>query len=361
MNLNQRSSRYGNAVLFSAGVAACMLIAASIEANFKPAFEIWLASALVVVVILYARAGFALSRARQELELLRGLADKFPAAAAVVNRKPEPDIHFKPAAGVSGEDSEILQQVKTAIENDRIDLYLQPIVSLPQRKFRFFEAFSRLRAEDGQILKPAAYLDAAERANRIGVIDNMILLRSVQALRNLGPDAQNYRIFCNISPATIYDKDFFARFSDFLDVNADLASRLVFEFTYPAIEMMHGSVDNDLEEIASRGFVFSVDHIRRFDLNWKSLRERNFRFVKASSAMLLAENRGDDTAKARVKTFRDRLLEHGIDLIVEKVELESHVPEIVSLGIDFGQGELFGAPRPASFYISDPVDLANAS
>ena len=77
--------------------------------------------------------------------------------------------------------------------------------------------------------------------------------------------------------------------------------------------------------------------------------------------MLLAENRGDDNAKARVKTFRDRLLEHGIDLIVEKVELESHVPEIVSLGIDFGQGELFGAPRPASFYISDPVDLATAS
>ena len=48
-----------------------------------------------------------------------------------------------------------------------------------------------------------------------------------------------YRIFCNISPATIYDVDFFTRFTDYLDANEDLAQRLVFEFTYPAVEMMH--------------------------------------------------------------------------------------------------------------------------
>ena len=52
----------------------------------------------------------------------------------------------------------MLDRVKDAIENDRVDLYLQPIVSLPQRKQRHFEAFSRLRNNDGTILRPVDYL-----------------------------------------------------------------------------------------------------------------------------------------------------------------------------------------------------------
>ena len=262
---------------------------------------------------------------------------------------------------IGSQDTEILDRVKTAIENDRVDLYLQPIVSLPQRKHRHFEAFSRLRNDDGTILRPIDYLDAAVRANRIGVIDNMILLRAVQALRQLGTRGQDYRIFCNISPATIFDQDFFTRFTDYLDANDDLAQRLVFEFTYPAVEIMNERVEKNLDAIARRGYVFSADHIRRFDLNWRTLREKNFRYVKASSALLLNENQGDDAARARVKTFKDKLRENNIDLIVEKVELEADMPGISALGIDYGQGELFGAPRPASFYVTPNVELAEAS
>lgn len=359
MNLRQKSSRYGAAVQFSAGIAGIALIAASLRAGLQPDFEIALAAALVVSVILHARAGFALSRAQQELEMLRGLVRKIsskikPAPAA-------PEVVFDTPGAMCEQDAHILDSVKDAIENDRIDLYLQPIVSLPQRKYRYFEAFSRLRAKDGSVLRPYQYLDAAERANRIGVIDNMILLRAVQALRNLGPESRHYRVFCNISPATIFDQDFFQKFTDYLDANADMAPHLVFEFTYPAVEMLHERVEQNLDAIAKRGYAFSVDHIRRFDHNWKALREKNFRFVKAPSSMLLNENRGDADARARVKSFKEKLHDCGIDLIVEKVELESHMPEILSLGIDYGQGELFGAPRPAVYYMGPQLELAAAS
>ena len=354
MNFRQQSSRYGAAVLFCAGITGVFLVIAVIRSGFKPDLEIWLATALVVSLILHARAGFALSRAQQELELLRSLINK-------LNRKPAktlPDLQFEPVANVDKEDAVVLDAVKDAIENDRIDLYLQPIVSLPQRKIRCFEAFSRLRRADGGVLQPAGYIDAAERANRIGVIDNMILLRAVQSLRQLGPESAHYRMFCNISPATIFDQDFFTRFTDYLDANEDLSSRLVFEFTYPAVEMMHARVQKNLQAVADRGFAFSVDHIRRFDLNWQTLRDRNFRFVKATGALLLAESAKGDVGRARIKAFKAALVENEIDLIVEKVEYEAQMPEILSLGIDYGQGALFGAPRLAASYIqagaSDP-------
>ena len=41
-----------------------------------------------------------------------------------------------------------------AIDANRVDLYLQPIVTLPQRKVRYYEAMSRLRTEDGDVLLP---------------------------------------------------------------------------------------------------------------------------------------------------------------------------------------------------------------
>lgn len=359
MHLRQKCSRYCGAVLFLAGICGALLLVAIIAARFKPNFEIWLASALVVSLILHARAGFALSRAQQEIELLRRQIGKIGKRRRV-EKKPPP-IKFEKAENVGAKDAEVLERVRDAIENDRVDLYLQPIVSLPQRKHRHFEAFSRLRNQDGSILRPVHYLDAAERANRIGVIDNMILLRAIQALRNLSDDGEHYRIFCNISPATIFDEDFFVRFTDYLDANSDMASRLVFEFTYPAVEMMHERVEKNLIAIAQRGYAFSVDHIRRFDLNWKALREKNFRYVKASSGMLLAESRGDAHAQARAKAFKERLRDNDIDLIVEKVEIEAHMPEILALGIDFGQGELFGAPRPARQYLQRAEKLAEAS
>ncbi|MEM9496240.1 MAG: EAL domain-containing protein [Pseudomonadota bacterium] len=356
MNLRQKTSRYSAAVLFFAGVVGGLLIFFASQMNFAPSVNIWLATALVASLIVHARTGFALSRKRKEIELLRDTVERFETGDNAKNTSPDPAISFNLDTGgdIAEKDAATLQRVKDAIENDRVDLYLQPIVSLPQRKQRYFEAFSRLRNADGSMLRPASYLDAAERANRIGLIDNMIMLRAIQSLRKLGPESQHYRVFCNISPATIYDTEFFEQFTDYLDMNSDLAPRLVFEFTHPAVEIMHPKVEENLQEIARRGFAFSVDHIRRLDHNWSALRDRNFRFVKASSAMLLAEARGDSSAQMRVKAFKERLRQADIDLIVEKVELESHMPEILSLGIDFGQGELFGSPRPASFYLARP-------
>ncbi len=340
-------------MLFLAGVTGFFMVTAAINQQFKPDLEIWLGAALVASLLLHARAGFALSQAQREIDMLEREANKLKQEKDSGKKPiaPMPKVELVTAKDLSADDASMLERVKSAIENERVDLYLQPIVSLPQRKVRYFESFSRLRNEDGSILRPVAYLEAAERANRIGAIDNLILLRAVQALRNLGPEAQHHRIFCNISPATLFDDDFFTRFTDYLDANEDLAPRLVFEFTYPAVEMMCGAVEKNLDAIARRGYAFSVDHVRRFDLNWKKLRERNFRYVKCSSAMLLSENNGGEQARMRVRGFRKRLREHNIDLIVEKVEFESHVPEILTLGIDYGQGELFGPPRPAEFYI----------
>ena len=56
----------------------------------------------------------------------------------------------------------LLDTVRGALAENRIDLYLQPIVSLPQRRTVFYESFSRLRDETGRVMMPSEYLAVAE-------------------------------------------------------------------------------------------------------------------------------------------------------------------------------------------------------
>jgi len=363
VNIKQRGSRYGAGLHFASGLAGLLLIIAGIRQEFQPTTEIWLSSALVVVIILHARMGFALSKAQHEVDMLEQLTARVQEDPFKAAKKIAPALNLENVDALSPEDTKILTKVREAIEGARVDLYLQPIVSLPQRKHRFYEAFSRLRDENGKVLKPASYLEAAERANSIGVIDNMILLRCIQALRQQRAINPQLVVFCNISPATIYDTKFFNHFTDYLELNTDLASSLVFEFTFPAVQMMHPRVQENIEAIARKGFAFSVDHVHSLNIDWQGLRERNFRYAKAPSSLLLSASRGDGASVQQLANFRKNLADAEIDLVAEKVEYESDMPEILSLGIDYGQGNLFGPPRRVDFYLGAHAqeELAKAS
>ena len=58
----------------------------------------------------------------------------------------------------------LLETIRDALTENRVDLYLQPVVGLPQRKTIFYESFSRLRDETGRVMMPAEYLSVAEPA-----------------------------------------------------------------------------------------------------------------------------------------------------------------------------------------------------
>ncbi len=353
LNPRQRSSRYGFAVHFAAGAASVILLIVALVQGMPPFLEYALGASLLVILILHARMGFALGRLQSEVEIMRRLSARSSETAPIAAREAASALTAPANASLSEKEATMLQRVRDAIESGRIDLYLQPIVSLPQRKPRYFEAFSRLRDAEGKVLKPIDYLDAAESANKIGVIDNMILMRCIQALREERKRAPRLAVFCNLSPATIYDTDFFNQFTDYLEANADLAPNLIFEFTYPAIQTMHPRVQENLSAIARKGFEFSIDHVHSIDLDWEGLKAKNFRFAKAPSSLLLAAGRGDEASVAKLRAFRKRLSDVGVDLIAEKIEFENHMPEILALGIDYGQGNLFGAARPAEFYLGD--------
>ncbi len=238
----------------------------------------------------------------------------------------------------------LLETIRASLEENRVDLYLQPIVSLPQRKLRFYEALSRLRAEDGSVIMPAQYIKVAAPAGLMSVVDNLLLFRCVQIVRRLTQKHRDIGVFCNISGDTLADTEFFPQFLDYMQNNRDLAGQIVFEFEQLSVLKAGAKGEENLKFLAALGFALSMDHVDTLALDFAKLKSLGFRHLKLKASILTG---GMGTAQAAVaaEDFKKLLERHGLNLIAERVEDEKTVLQLLDYGVDFAQGYLFGEPR----------------
>jgi cyclic-di-GMP phosphodiesterase TipF (flagellum assembly factor) len=241
------------------------------------------------------------------------------------------------------DEEEIAHLLRDAIDTNRIELYLQPIVTLPQRKVRFYEAFSRLKTDDGEVVAAADFIDFAESRGLVPRVDELAVFRCVQVVRRLLLKNRDVGLFCNMSAATLSDAGF-PQLLEFLDANRAIAPALVFEFTQDAVREL-GPIENEsLAALADRGFHFSMDHLRDLRFEPREFADRGFRFVKAPAELIL-DRAGPAASDIHPADLSDLLGRFGIDLIAEKIESESIVVDLLDYDVRYGQGFLFSAPR----------------
>ncbi len=268
-----------------------------------------------------------------------------PAAAVVQAAPPAPaPIERKIPAFVGLDRDGIIAAIRRAIDSGRIDLFLQPVVTLPQRKVRYYEALSRLRADNGDLVPADDFIDYAEAGLLMPGLDNLSVVRCVQVVRRLLLKSRDVGLFCNLSSATLTDSSF-PKFLEFMEANRAIAPALVFEFTQSAVRAMGPIEHESLAALAERGYRFSIDNLTDLRVEARELNERGFRFVKAPAALLF--NRvGLVSTDIHPADFSDLLGRFGIDLIADHIENESTVVDLLDYDVRFGQGMLFSPPRP---------------
>lgn len=246
-----------------------------------------------------------------------------------------------------------LEAVKDALRENRVDLHLQPIVNLPQRRVCFYEGFTRLRRPDGKLIMPNEFMAAAERANLLGVIDNMLLFRCVQIVRRLSERDRRVGVFCNVSMASLEDEQFFPPFLEFMRENRDLAGSMIFELGLRNFKARSDIAARNMGRLRDLGFRFSLDKGDGLVIDLPELQANGVRFMKVNGERLLQELTvgGERPISAITRDIEPEdvpalFTRYGVDLIAEKVESEKSVIEILEFAIPFGQGHVFGAPRP---------------
>jgi cyclic-di-GMP phosphodiesterase TipF (flagellum assembly factor) len=241
--------------------------------------------------------------------------------------------------------AQILAAVRAAVEENRIDIYLQPMVTLPQRKVRFYEAVTRLRDDKDQVLAADDFIAIAEAAGLIGRIDHMVMLRCVQVLRRLMVRNKDVGVFCNVAAATLGNPTTFTQCLDFLEANRALAPSFVLEFKQATFRNLGPVESENLAALAQRGYRFSIDHVTDLRIEPRELADRGVRFIKVPAALLL-DQRQSSASDIHPSDLSDLLGRFGIDLIAERIEGERAVVDLLDFDVRFGQGFLFAPPRP---------------
>ncbi|HEX4554373.1 MAG TPA: EAL domain-containing protein [Xanthobacteraceae bacterium] len=253
--------------------------------------------------------------------------------------------------------SAVVAIIREAVEANRVDLFLQPIVTLPQRKVRFYEAVARLRAGDGEQLMAGDFLSHAEAGGLMPKIDNLMVFRCVQVVRRLLSKNREIGLFCNVSATSLADAGSFPQFLEFLETNKAIAPALVFEFTQSALRRMSRTETENLAALAQRGYRFSLDNVTDLRIEPRDLSERGFRYVKVQASLLL--NRAAAPTDIHPADFAGLLSRFGIDLIAAKIENESSAVDLLDYDVKFGQGFLFSPPRPVRPEVMQGVSERN--
>jgi cyclic-di-GMP phosphodiesterase TipF (flagellum assembly factor) len=265
-----------------------------------------------------------------------------PKAMQTAQGKPlfDPD---GPLGGMPVEDATAL--VRRALADGRLEVHLQPIVSLPQRKAVFYEVLTRLRLSDGSLLMPADFLGLARQARLMPQIDILAVMRAVQIQRRLKGASRDIGLFCNLSPQTLADATASRQLLAYMDANKVLSGHLVFELSQETLKNLSGDELERLAALREAGFRLCLDQLVDLRLAPGELAERGVRFIKVPAHMLLADpsNAVSDVHPSDLGRLLGR---YGIDLIAERIEKESEVPDILDTEARFGQGFLFSPPRP---------------
>jgi cyclic-di-GMP phosphodiesterase TipF (flagellum assembly factor) len=272
-------------------------------------------------------------------------ASENAAARAAPAPVPSAPAAVSPETASSRSPGQILTAVRAAVEENRIDIYLQPMVTLPQRKVRYYEAVTRLRDGNDQILAADDFIVIAEAAGLIGRIDHMVMLRCVQVLRRLMVRNKDVGVFCNVAAATLSNPGTFAQCLDFLEANRALAPSFVLEFKQATFRNLGPTESEHLAALAQRGYRFSIDHVTDLRIEPRELADRGVRFIKVPAALLL-DQRQSSASDIHPSDLSDLLGRFGIDLIAERIEGERAVVDLLDYDVRFGQGFLFAPPRP---------------
>lgn len=237
-------------------------------------------------------------------------------------------------------DVDITKVMESALKDNRVDLYLQPVVNLPSRQHVHYECFTRVRDEHGETIFAKDYMPFAEKTGATSTLDNLLLFRVTQIVRKLAHRRPQVKFFCNMSSSSLNDDEFFPQFADFLLSNESLSERLVFEFAQEDVVNMTAQLERNLLALGQKGYRYSMDKISDVNFDITSLAQKYFRYVKVDGSVFL---KGDSALHP--EDLKEALERQEIILIASKIEDEQTVVNILDCNVDYGQGFLFGEPK----------------
>jgi cyclic-di-GMP phosphodiesterase TipF (flagellum assembly factor) len=252
------------------------------------------------------------------------------------NVHPAPSRHPAPAHRVPDNGS------AHQFEEERFDLYLEPIVQIEDGSTRHYRGSLSLRMTDGTRVGMETIQHQATKAGLMPMLDILTITRVLPVLRKLMHRQRGVGIFCTASAASLADQDFVAKLNALVSDHTDLAKGLIIELKQPTLAELTKEGQEGLAKLAEHGVTFCLGDADGNGADIPTLSDLGFHYI-AIDVMTLA-NSSSKQAEERLSSFARDASFHGLEVIAANVSTRTELAAVTARAT-LGYGALFSPPR----------------
>ncbi len=249
-----------------------------------------------------------------------------------------------------------MQAIVEAVDAGRMDALLSPIVGLQRHDVSHYELKVRLKSEAGDYFDDAEAEMARARGDLLASFDAARLQRAAAMARRLEAKGKGGSLLSDAAGASLSNGMFLDMFARMHEEREGIAGQLVLTIPQADCERL-GDAWATLQDMHSFGFRFALDRVRHLDVDFSELTRRGFAFVRLDASLLIngAPARDGLVSPGDVCS---RIAAAGLTLIVDAIDSDAVRAKLLALGVQFGQGPLFGGARRVS---ADPAASASSA
>ena len=228
-------------------------------------------------------------------------------------------------------------EIVAALNERRIFLAYETVVSAADRKAAFYECLMRIRRADGTLINAGEIVPVAERLGLVRLLDHRVLELVVDEMIA----APELRASLNVSPASTTDPDWWAGLSTLLRANGGVANRLTVEITESAAIQDIDETRGFVARVKDLGCRIAIDDFGAGYTSFRNLRKLGVDIVKIDGAFVADIMRSEDD-RAFVRTLIDLARRLKLATVAEWVQSEEAARMLQDWGCDYLQGVLVG-------------------
>lgn len=246
----------------------------------------------------------------------------------------------------------IMQEIDEALEEDRVEVFLQPIFSNNENSFTSAEALTRIRNRDGSLLPPGKFIPIAEETGQIIALGERILekvcgfLKDTEAL-----DMGIHYIEVNLSVIQFELEDLAERVISIAEKYQVNPRWINLEITETASINARTVLLENMKKLIDYGFTFSLDDFGKGESNLMYVVEMPVSIVKFDYDMSKAFFTSQK-AKHVVRAVISMAHKMGLKLVAEGIETHAEIDGMHSEGIDYIQGYFYSKPLPMCDFLN---------
>ena len=234
---------------------------------------------------------------------------------------------------------QIAEEVRVALDEDRMHLVLQPVVDSRTRKPAFYECLMRMTKPNGSIVSAGEFIEVAEQLGIAKQIDRRTLTLAADLLK-ADPDLH---LSLNVSGLTCADHDWLLDLYNQIGHKRDLAKRLIVEITETAT--IH-DLDQSIvfvDTVKDMGCKVAIDDFGAGYSSFKTLKHLPVDMVKIDGNFV-RNLTTDRTDRIFLKTMAELAGNFGMETVAEYVIDEPTAQIVEETGITYLQGFHLGRP-----------------